>query len=267
MREPCPTQEGKPLDTFQQIEILALAFSDLHEARAQELEALGFHRPADRIRKCSQSSGPFSRRTCKVRLCPTCSQRLAAKHKSTARQAIAKMAKPVQVIFSLDSLPEKSRVRCPFPDWQRHPDDGSLYSTWTRFRKLFARFRRRACLAGVTSAIGGLEPKVSNNGDGWVVHAHLVLDVEVLDEEVVAREWKRLTKGLGTFKFYEGDPKVGRGNLDSVAHYITKSRDWSPMPGTLTLAELSDLLTGICGRQVLVEWKTGRRGRKRRKTQ
>jgi hypothetical protein len=87
MREPCPTLQGKPLDTFQQNEILALAISDPHEARALELEALGFHRLADRIRKCSQSSGPFPRRTCKLRCCPTCSKFLAAKHKCPSARA------------------------------------------------------------------------------------------------------------------------------------------------------------------------------------
>jgi hypothetical protein len=90
-----------------------------------------------------------------------------------------------------------------------------------------------------------------------------VLDVEELDEVVVAREWNRLTNGMGTFKFHEDDPAVRAANIDAVALYITKSREWSPMPGTLTLAELYDLLGGIQGRQVLVEWNTGRRGRKR----
>jgi hypothetical protein len=160
------------------------------------------------------------------------------------------MVRPVQVIISLLSLPNES-----------------LRATWCRFRKLFARIRRRSCLAGVKSAVGGIEPKLANSGHGWVVHAHLVLDVEGLDEKLVAREWRQLTDGLGTFKFHEGDPTVSRANIEAVSFYITKSRDWSPMPGTLTSAELSELLAGICGRQVLVEWKTGRRGRKRRKTQ
>jgi hypothetical protein len=107
--EPTPTIQGKPLELFQQqSSFLSLAYSHPHEARAQELEALGFTRYADRIRKCSQPSGPFPRRTCKLRFCPTCSQRQATKHKKTARLAIAMMAIPVQVLFSLSSLPNES---------------------------------------------------------------------------------------------------------------------------------------------------------------
>lgn len=211
------------------IEIFPLLPSlvDEQEERARELEAIGEHRHAAWVRGCSR------RRPCKVRLCPACAKREAARRARKVERVMRAMTVPVLTLFTLCS---RSKT--------------DLAATLVSIRKQQGLLRRRKCWRGIELAIGSLETKLTDDGERWNVHIHLVVDAAGgFDAAAIRQQWRRLCDGRGDFKV---DDFVR--SREAVARYITKAQGWCPPPGKLTPALLDVLRHALHGRQLVVEW-------------
>lgn len=230
--------------TFQQVaEIRSVSLDDEHEARAQELDLLGFRKHAERIRRCSNPATPWAKQTCKQRCCPTCGPALARKHTRRVRARIGEMGRPRLYLMTLCT---KGMFDLP--------------ETVASFRRLLVRLRRQRCFRGVMAGVGAMEFAITGDGTRWLVHAHLVLDVAACDDPVVDRAWRKLTNGRGTFSIHPERPDV-RADHDGLDHYITKPDTWCPPPGSMHPKRLEILRAAIHGRRIPVEWGFRRKSR------
>jgi hypothetical protein len=210
---------------------------DDHEARAVQLEAIGRHRLAERIRACRAPSSPYPNHTCKIRGCPSCDEARAYADSKSIAERIVTMEQPG---FFLATLPSKSL------------DD--LGTTIALMRRKLVALRRLKCFRNVRSCIGTIEPPLADCKAVWAVHAHLVLDVAKLDLGEVDRAWKRLTEQRGEFKPHPRKVGIKKSNATRIARYIRSSEDWCPRSDETTPRLLEALLAGTKNKHHLIRW-------------
>ncbi len=203
-----------------------------HEARADLLRQLGDHRAAERVLRCGTAPLFW---VCKRRDCPSCCERITKANADRITAAVRQMDRPVVGIFTLSSL---------------GPRDLAL--SLSEFREALRRVRRRRCMSGVSSAAGAVECHWSDTGQRWLVHAHVVLDtVEAFDPDVVAREWREMTRSRGTFALHPRYRSLvsARG----FARYASKTADLEPADPAL----FARVRRATKGRRLLVSWGLG----------
>lgn len=213
---------------------------DPQELRALELEALGYHRDATRIRACGAE--PFPKQMCKIRLCPSCATDRATALYRKALSAMRRMSARTLCLVTVVST-----------------DLLDLRETIDVFRSSFTALRRRRCFRTVRGAVGMIEPKLSADRRRWSVHAHPVLDVAIPDLDVALNDttWQALVerKGrAGSFSLNDDRPNVDDGSIHAVARYVTKSTDVAPSPGTMSLRHLDILRSNLRGVRLPILW-------------
>jgi hypothetical protein len=240
--EPAPNKKlGLPVTFHHQSSSLSIQLSsDPHEARASELDQIGFTKRAQWIRSCDNGASPFPKRTCKQRSCPSCAARIARRNAERAAAIITTMANP---IFTLMEIRSKGY--------------SDLAATIREFRECLAAIRRRACFSGVRAGVGAVETKLTADQTCWLVHAHPTLDVEHIDVQSVAAAWKELTAGRGKFGLHE-DPHLTGVKILKAAIYATKQNSWCPEPGEMPPHLLALLINAIRGKRLWIEWGTKR---------
>ncbi len=238
---PTPPISSPPLVESSLPEDVVLTWADLaqepQELRARELELLGYSTMAARVRMCGWTSSGSGYWTCKQRLCPQCSKRIADRHADALARAIAAMTQPVEVLFTYRS----KGLGAP-----------TLRTAITAFRRGLRLLRARAIFACVPAGIGAIEASRSDDGTVWQVHSHMALDIQgSVDEKLLAKAWKKVTAGRGVVQL--------RKNIYSptgFADYTTKATTWSPLPGTTKpLYHLEVLKRGFQGRQLVIAWR------------
>ena len=216
---------------------------DEQRARALELEAAGEHRRAIRVLQCARADANrlFA---CNDRLCPRCAAVKASHYRRRIDAVVREMkSTPVFLTFTL-----------PVPlSWG--PGRAAKL-----LRSALQKLRRRVCSRCATSGCGVIEPKLSNDGSLWAVHAHLLLDAQGLDVSALETDWRSLTDGRGRVRV------ARRGlhavNTSAACRYITKTADWSPLPGAIPLSAfilLAGRERGLHGHQLLIAWGAGTR--------
>ncbi len=235
MSAPELTLLGEPLERSQ--ERLNLKLLDPHEARALELDDLGESRRAQLVLLCSAKGTGFPMRTCKQRVCPTCSKNIALRNSRMALARIERMkSKRLYLVTICSHLLN------------------DLAQAITAFKIAFRRLRDRTCFANVRAGVGAVEPKLSDDQLRWVVHAHLVLDVDPaqLDVSRVHIQWTKLLYSWSGKFSAQDDPRVRSAH--AIAKYITKAWDWSPAPGAMELQRLGLLFNAVRGRRLVIAW-------------
>jgi hypothetical protein len=203
------------------------------EARARELEEVGLHRWAERVRKCGLRFG-HQIRSCKVRCCPRCAARKSEENFAKAYAEIISMTSPIVGIFNVLSV--------------------GLWDLDKAFRRMSASLRslrRHRMMLGIRRSVGFIEAKLTADKKRWNVHVHVVLEAWPDAAGDLDHHWKMATGGMGHFEL---DERIHVNDAVSLARYITKARDWSPSPGTLHPKILDLLLRGQHQRRLFVRW-------------
>ena len=212
--------------------------------RAFELYQLGYDRDALAICKCGVSKYVRDRYVrklfCNHRLCPVCSELKWKRYSSQILFALHKMKSPHVYIFSVRSKGFKD-----------------LKQTVDVLRKSLSRLKGlKHFKEDVRSAAGAVETELAQHRKGWLVHCHLILDVDELDLEYIKKKWKQYTNGKGYFKPHE-HCEVEEPYILNLAEYISKPDTRCPAPNILSLDELRALYHGFKGRRVPIVWGTG----------
>ena len=213
---------------------------DDQEQRAIELEALGNHNRADRVRKCGLRVAQWRRISrCKIRgWCPACDARLAAHYAWKMTAAIRRMVVP-QVflitvpVYTLEGL-----------------GDGI-----DRLQTAMGKLKQRKLMKGIRGSVFFIEP---NRGDAsgravWNVHAHLVLDVVDFDVSAADAAWHGLTGG----RFLIHDHPAVK-TPEGCGRYATKPDTWAPPPGKMAPRQLQVLADALHGVHALTTWGSAR---------
>lgn len=222
------------------------AIMDEQELRAHELELLERFSDAQRVRRCR--AAPFPQWRCRHRQCPSCSAERAAYLFRRATTVLRAMRTRTMCLFTVCSV-----------------GSSDLHATIGVFRRALATVRRRRCLKAVKLAVACIEPKLSEDGRRWSVHAHLVVDVaeNSLDVPALDRGWRALVRvsgRSGSFSLHPTRPAVADGEIFRVGRYITKARDVAPRPGTMALERLEVLRGQLRCVRLPIVWRP-RKGR------
>lgn len=218
---------------------------DQHEAKAQELDAIGATKDAKRIRMCRTPALMFYGFYCGVRCCPTCSKRAAKRNRWKIKAALRAMKHPKLVLLAAQSVG--------FDD---------LAETLGVVRRALRKLRRRKVWAHVERGAGCIEPQLSRAGMNWNVHLHAIVDAETLDVAATKAAWSDLVA-----RPWETERDLGHAGVeeirdpDSLVGYVTKPDSWAADPGDSDLRALAIQRSALYRKQLVVQWG-GNRGKR-----
>lgn len=182
----------------------------LEAGLASEAEVLGNCGRWQSVAECRGcgTAKRFSNR-CDRMYCPTCAPKLAADRRRSVEWWAAQIKQPKHVVLTTRNTRQLSAA-----------DVAEFKASLTRLRRsAFARHWR-----------GGMwSLEITNEGRGWHLHAHLLVDADWIDAPKLAIQWEKSTRGAGCIV------KVldcrERGYLQEVTKYTVKGSEiaaWSP---------------------------------------
>lgn len=146
---------------------------------AAKLRAGGEARLAARLERCGEEVGSVrcqncgrshpARYTCNLRWCPVCAWRISARRAALVSAWAETCAQPKHVVLT------GRNTESPEP---------------RRYGDAFARLRRQKPFRDWTRGCRTIE--TTNEGRGWHVHLHALVDVRWIDPGELARRWGRL---------------------------------------------------------------------------
>lgn len=129
-------------------------------------------------------------------------------------------------------------------------------------RHAFKRLNQLNPMRKTLSLVGGLEVRLTADKKLWQPHIHVVVDTTGvnIDIDELDDQWRKLTGKRGTFTIPDirWRRTVGGQNIELLAQYIFKAHSFfpqntlCPLPGSLALDDLSDLLKATKGHQVFM---------------
>lgn len=162
---------------------------------------------------------------CDLFWCPQCSPRLASKRLTGLVWYVEKMKQPKHVVLTFRNVAVLTK--------------SYLKSCLKAFQKL----RRRKVWKPVRSGLWCME--ITNEGNGWHVHYHLVIDSPWLAQSELSEAWKSCTED-GSFIVWVNSASHGsvRKNLPK---YVTKYAGKGFRPHSWSAENLAEFVTAIDG--------------------
>lgn len=178
---------------------------------------------------------------CDSRFCPMCQPRLAHARVESLEWWVRQIAQPKHVVLTCRNVDQI----------------GPEYVGW--FKDAFTRLRRSSFAANWRGGIYSME--VTNEGRGWHLHMHVLVDADWIDAKVLALKWGRLVGQ--DFAIVRVQDARRSDYLAEVAKYCVKGIDlasWSPQDIASFLDSFADRRTfGVFGscygrRTEFTEW-------------
>ena len=168
------------------------------------------HEDIYRTCKCCGKWESFSYR-CNLKWCPRCQQRLG----QIRRNLISLWAKRIQQPKHL-ILTHKNHTVLTRRIYRQHT-------------QRLAKFRRSKCFAKVRG--GCVSTETTHEGNGWHVHAHLLLDVNWLDMHEVSIAWGKLVGQ--DFAIVKIKDVREREYLQEICKYVVEGSELAKWPADL----------------------------------
>jgi hypothetical protein len=146
---------------------------------------------------------------CNIKWCPRCGQRLSAIRKSILELWTSKIDQPKHLVLTHRNFPVLTRRKI------------------REQTKNLARMRRSKCFKKVRG--GCCSTEITNEENGWHLHAHLLLDVRWIDMEQVSRKWGKLCGQ--EFAIVKIKDVRQRDYLREIAKYVVEGSElarWAP---------------------------------------
>lgn len=168
---------------------------------------------------CSTSRVAFNH--CDSKWCPLCVPRLAAARRESIEVWTQRVRQPKHVVLTARNSETLSRRRV------------------RRFVAAFNRLRRSKFGRGWRGGILSLE--VTNEGRGWHLHAHALIDADWIDAGTLAQEWaKRIGQDFAIVKVKDVREK---SYLAEVTKYAVKGSEMAAWSGD----EIAEFITAFRG--------------------
>jgi len=146
---------------------------------------------------------------CNIKWCPRCQQRLGLIRRNMIRLWAGKISQPKHLVLTQKNFPTLTR---------------SVIKLNTN---RLAKFRRSKCFSLVKG--GCCSTEITNEGNGWHLHAHLLLDARWLDMEKVSVTWGKLVgQNFAIVKIK--DVRTG-DYLQEICKYVVEGSElakWQP---------------------------------------
>ena len=114
---------------------------------------------------------------CDSGLCPECQPRLANERRKSVEWWTQQIEQPKHVILTVKNIPEISKGHV------------------LQVKEWFSRLRRRAFARNWLGGFYSLE--VTNEGRGWHIHIHALVNARFIDGGELARQWADVTNQMG----------------------------------------------------------------------
>lgn len=146
---------------------------------------------------------------CDLFCCPECQHSLQVRRSQQVEWWTKTVKQPKHVVLTIHNLPDLT--------------PGHL----THFKKMFARLRRRKF---AKNWIGGFyRIEITNEGRGWHLHLHALVEAKWIDKQALSNNWKSITNGLGYI--VDVQDCRGEGYLREVTKYVVKGSELSKWSG------------------------------------
>ncbi len=239
--------------------VAQLRLFDPHEARALEFVQVGNLAKAKRIRECWRNplnprKNVYGNPGCGDRQCPSCAALDAKKKGYKARGYIERMGQHQHWVAHVYS------PTCPSGDVVAMTK--ALDLAVTELTQAMGTLKRRVAFKrSVAGGVGSMEVKFQSKWSRWDVHYHLVLDTDDLNATRVDDLWKSLVQAGCFSRDPSKDPR-SPSEIQRLAFYITKTRDWTPDPSEGTPVEMEARARALKGKQRLTHWGSARAPKK-----
>jgi hypothetical protein len=197
----------------------------LRQGGLNELSSkLGFchnHQTIAQCNGCSKIVAFWNR--CDIFWCPQCSPRLSKKRIDGLMFFVDKMTRTKHLVLTLKNTPRLT----------------AAYLQWAR--ECLAKFRRRKIFRSATAGLWAME--ITNEGNGWHVHFHLVVDCAWLPVREVSEQWAQVC-GDGSKIVWIED--ASRGGLKAnLPEYVTKYCGKGFRPESWTSEQLCEFAEAV----------------------
>jgi hypothetical protein len=154
---------------------------------------------------------------CDCFYCPECQPRLAAERRKAVEWWTRLICQPKHIVLTVRNVPDLTKGHV------------------QELKRWFGRLRRRAFARNWQGGFYSLE--VTNEGRGWHLHIHALVDAKWIDAGELARQWNSVTGGIGNIVCVKDARK--EGYLAEVTKYAVKGVDlakWAA-PDIITFIE------------------------------
>jgi len=114
---------------------------------------------------------------CDLFYCPECANHLQHERQRQVEWWAARIKQPKHVVLTIRNITDLSAG---------HVDE---------LRKMFGKLRRRKFARNWKGGYYGIQ--VTNEGKGWHLHIHALVDARWIDEPELKQQWRSITNGLG----------------------------------------------------------------------
>jgi len=137
---------------------------------------------------------------CDLFFCPECQPRLSQDRKKAVEWWTKEVRQPKHVVLTCQNVPNLTKFHV------------------QEFRKWFTNLRRSKFAQNWRGGFYSLE--VTNEGRGWHLHLHALVDAQWIDSFRLSAAWEKATNGLG--KIVKVRDARGKDYLAEVTKYVVK---------------------------------------------
>lgn len=170
-------------------------------------------------RECGRTTELYYR--CSLKFCPQCNWRMARQRAELLRRWSRKITQPKHVVLTMRNFATLTRRKL------------------RQFQNAFRHLRRTRVFEHVSG--GCISMEITNEGRGFHLHAHCLLDARWIDAGELARTWGRLVnQEFGIVKILDARE---RDYATEVCKYVVKGAElvrWEP-------EEISQLIHAVRG--------------------
>ena len=172
--------------------------------------------------KCCGQLERFTYR-CNVKWCPRCQWRIAERRRELISTWAKRITQPKHLVLTCKNFPVLT------------------VKTLKNFQRAMAKLRRTLCFEKVRG--GAVSIEITNEGNGWHVHSHWLIDARWLDMEAISVTWGNLVGQ--SFAIVKIKDVRGREYCSEVCKYLAKGSEvasWQP-------DQINEFILAIRGRR------------------
>jgi len=178
----------------------------------------------EQIYKTCKHCGRFEslKYRCNIKWCPNCQQRITNTRRRLIELWTQKIVQPKHLVLTQQNFHVLTR------------------RSIRQMIKSLARLRRHKCFAGVHG--GCISIEITNEGNGWHLHSHWLIDAKWLDMPEISRAWAALVGQK--FAICKVKDCRGKDYLQEITKYVAKGSEIASWPPE-TINEFVTAIRGL----------------------
>jgi len=167
---------------------------------------------------------------CSIKWCPKCNWRITARRREILERWARRIEQPKHIVLTQKNFPILTR------------------KALREHQKNLARIRRNEVFAAVKG--GCLSIEITNEGNGWHLHSHWLVDARWVDSGKLAVEWGKLCgQSFGVVKVKD---LRDEGYLREVSKYVVKGSEMATWPAE----QIMEFVSAVKGRRFFFAFGT-----------